>query len=234
MRYQPPRLVPAGDSALLVEFGNEISEAVNREVHSLAHALDQHPVPGLREAVPAYCSLLIQYDPLELSWSQVKTAVAQLLAERQDIKAPEPRIVRVPVVYGQAFGPDIEFVAEHNGIRVEEVIRLHSEALYTVYMLGFTPGFAYLGGLAEAIATPRLPTPRNSVPGGSVGIAGSQTGIYAISSPGGWRLVGRTPARLFDATRARPTLLEPGDKVRFVPIRHEDWQIAMEDEGSGT
>jgi len=131
---------------------------------------------------------------------------------------PEPREVEIPVVYGGEFGPDIGFVAAHTGLSEEEVVRLHTSVTYTVYMLGFAPGFVYLGGLPEALATPRLPTPRPSVPAGSVGIAGLQTGIYGLSTPGGWLLIGRTPLTMLDLNRQPPTLLQPGDRVRFVRI----------------
>ncbi|MFQ6100598.1 MAG: 5-oxoprolinase subunit PxpB [Anaerolineae bacterium] len=233
MRYDSPRLLPAGDSALVVEFGDEISEEVNHKVHALAYALKQNPLPGLGEAIPTYRSLLINYDSLRLSCDEVKALVTDLLRKCEEISLPEPRVVEIPVVYGGEFGPDVEFVAEHNGLSVEEVVRLHSGAIYTVYMLGFTPGFPYLGVLPEAIATPRLPTPRKLVPAGSVGLAGSQTGIYPIATPGGWRLIGRTPVTLFDPTRTPPTLLRPGDKVRFVPIPAEEFQTLMEGAESG-
>lgn len=231
--YSEPRFLLAGDSALMVEFGDEISEEVNHKVHALAYALGQNPLPGLGEAVPTYRSLLIHYDPLYLSWDDVRALVTELLGKCEEIPLPEPRVVEVPVVYGGAFGPDIEFVAEHNGLSVEEVVRLHSSVIYTIYMLGFSPGFAYLGSLPEAIATPRLPTPRKSVPAGSVGIAGVQTGIYPIATPGGWQLIGRTAVTLFDPTRTPPTLLRPGDKVRFVPIPAQEFQTMMEGAESG-
>jgi len=224
MIYKEPRFLLAGDSALVVEFGDEISEEVNRRVHALAHALAKNSLPGLGEAVPTYRSLLIHYDPLRLSCEEVKAFVSKLLQRGEEASLPEPKMVEIPVVYGGEFGPDIEFVAEHNGLSVEEVIRLHSGATYTVYMLGFTPGFAYLGGLPEALATPRLPTPRKLVPAGSVGIAGAQTGIYPIATPGGWRLIGRTPLKLFDPHHDPPALLGPGDKVRFVPISEEEFK----------
>jgi len=222
--YSEPRFLLAGDSALAIEFGDEISEEVNRRVHSLAYAMEKNPLPGLGEAVPTYRSLLIHYDPLCLSCEEVKAFVSNVLQKCKEVLLPEPRVVEVPVVYGREFGPDIEFVAEHNGLSLEEVIRLHSGVTYTVYMLGFTPGFTYLGGLPEALATPRLPTPRKLVPAGAVGIAGAQTGIYPIATPGGWRLIGRTPLRLFDPTREPPVLLRPGDKLRFVPISEEEFR----------
>ena len=225
MSYDEPRFLMAGDSAWVVEFGDEISQEVNRKVHALASALGKASLPGLGEAVPTYRSLLIHYDPLRLSCDEVKTFVSEVLQKCEEKPSFEPRVVEVPVVYGGEFGPDIEFVAEHNGLSVEEVISLHSGAAYTVYMLGFAPGFAYLGGMPEAIATPRLETPRTLVPAGSVGIAGEQTGIYPIATPGGWRLIGRTPLKLFDPEHDPPTLLKAGDLVRFVPISEGEYSV---------
>jgi inhibitor of KinA len=213
-----PRFLLAGDAALVVEFGDAIDLEINRRVHALARALARRPLPGLGEAVPSYRSLLVHYDPLRLSYAQVESFVAEALQWREDAPLPEPRLVEIPAVYGGEHGPDIGFVAEHNGLAVEEVIRLHSEATYSVYMLGFTPGFPYLGGLPDALATPRLETPRQRVPAGSVGIAGAQTGIYPLSTPGGWRLIGWTPVMLFDPARTPPALLQPGDRVRFAPV----------------
>jgi inhibitor of KinA len=220
--YDEPRLLLAGDSAVVVEFGDEISQKVNRKVLSLADALGESALFGLGELVPTYRSLLVHYDPLHLSYAEVGAFISEALPKCEERPPLETRVVEVPVVYGGEFGPDIEFVAEHNGLSVQEVITLHSDAAYTVYMLGFTPGFAYLGGMSEAIATPRLETPRTLVPAGSVGIAGEQTGIYPIATPGGWRLIGRTPLELFDPEGDPPTLLRAGDKVRFVPISEEE------------
>ena len=220
--YGEPRLLLAGDSALVVEFGDEISREVNRKVHALADALRKSALPGLGESVPTYRSLLVHYDSLHLSCDEVKAFVSEVLQKcEEEEPSLEPGVVEVPVVYGGEFGPDIEFVAEHNGLSIGEVISLHSGAAYTVYMLGFAPGFAYLGGMPEAIATPRLKTPRTLAPAGSVGIAGVQTGIYPIATPGGWRLIGRTPLKLFDPERDPPTLLKAGDIVRFVPMDGE-------------
>jgi inhibitor of KinA len=217
-----PRFLLAGDTALVVEFGQALGTSaidleINRRVHALARALVEHPLPGLGEAVPSYRSLLVHYDPLYLSHAEVEAYVAEALRGCEDTPLPEPRLVEIPTVYGGERGPDIGFVAEHNGLTVADVIRLHAEATYTVYMLGFTPGFPYLGGLPDALATPRLETPRKRVPAGSVGIAGTQTGVYPLATPGGWRLIGWTPVVLFDPTRTPPALLQPGDRVRFVP-----------------
>jgi KipI family sensor histidine kinase inhibitor len=217
-----PRFLLAGDAALVVEFGDKIDPAINRRVHTLAHTLAEQPLPGLGEAVPSYRSLLVHYDPLQLAHAEVESFVTEALQRCEDATLPEPRLVEIPTVYGGERGPDIGFVAEYNGLTVEEVIRLHSEATYTVYMLGFTPGFPYLGGLPDALVTPRLGTPRQRVSAGSVGIASAQTGIYPLATPGGWRLIGWTPVALFDPARTPPALLQPGDQVRFVPIAAEE------------
>lgn len=228
-----PRFLLAGDAALVVEFGDAISPEINRRVHTLAHALEQNPFPGLGESIPSYRSLLIYYDPLQLSCTEIKDFVSGVLQKSEKIPLPEPALVEIPTVYGGEFGPDIEFVAQYHGLSVEKVVQLHSEVTYTVYMLGFAPGFPYLGRLPAAIATPRLPTPCASVPAGSVGIAGSQTGIYPIATPGGWRLIGRTPVTLFDPGRSPPTVFRPGDRVRFVPISTEEFRILAEESASG-
>ncbi len=213
-----PRFLPAGESALVVEFGDEIHPDIHRQVLALDYALSREPFPGLRETVPTYRSLLVHYDPLQLAWDDALGYVTDALRRSAEVPMPEPAEVEIPVIYGGEFGPDLEFVAESNGLSVDEVIRLHAGATYTVYMLGFAPGFAYLGGLPDRLATPRLPTPRPSVPAGSVGIAGRQTGIYALSTPGGWRIIGRTLQVMLALHRDPPTLLKPGDRVRFVPV----------------
>jgi KipI family sensor histidine kinase inhibitor len=230
MRYDTPRLLPVGDSALLIEFGDEISPTINAQVHALALALRACVLPGLGEAVPTYRSLLLHYDPLHLSLDEVKDMAQQALNRARGSAPPEPRLVEIPTCYGGEFGPDLAFVARHNDLKPEDVIRLHASTRYPLYMLGFSPGFAYLGGLPQAIATPRLPTPRTRVPAGSVGIAGGQTGIYPIATPGGWQIIGRTPLRLFAPQREPPTLLRPGDRVRFVPIDADRFAALWEQE----
>jgi KipI family sensor histidine kinase inhibitor len=160
------------------------------------------------------CRIEINFDPAVLSFSELQKQIEQLALSTAAL--PEPRQIQVPVMYD---GEDLSRVARHNGLRESEVIRLHSETTYLVYMLGFSPGFAYMGGLSSKLATPRLETPRVAVPAGAVGIAGNQTGIYPVESPGGWNIIGRTPLKLFDPTAENPFLFEPGDEVRFVPIR---------------
>jgi KipI family sensor histidine kinase inhibitor len=224
-----PRFLLAGDAALVIEFDNEINPDVNRKVHRLAYALERNPFPGLGEAVPSYRSLLVHYNPLRLSSKEVEAFVSETLRQCEETPPLEPRLVEIPTVYGGEFGPDIEFVAWYRCLSIEKVVQFHSEAIYTVYMLGFSPGFPYLGVLPEAISTPRLSTPRKSVPAGSVGIAGRQTGIYPISTPGGWQLIGRTPVTLFDPWREPPALLKPGDRVRFVPISAEEFEVLVKE-----
>ncbi len=232
MRF--PRLLPVGDAALTVEFGDRIDPEIHRRVLALAHALEREPFPGLRETVPTYRSLLVYYDPRQLSWDEARRQVSDALERSADVPMPEPKEVEVPVAYGGEFGPDIGFVAAHSGLSEADVIRLHAGSTYTVYMLGFAPGFVYLGELPEALATPRLPTPRPSVPAGSVGIAGPQTGIYGLSTPGGWRLIGRTPMPMLDLRRQPPTPLQPGDRVRFIPISAEEFAAWQRADGAGS
>lgn len=212
-----PRYRPAGDGALNVEFAPEISPAVNGRVRALLAALDADPPPGLRDLVPAYRTLLIVYDPLRVSHE----ALLQRLRALETVAPASPtaaRRVTLPVVYGDAFGPDLADVAAHSGLAPEEVIARHSAGRYLVYFLGFTPGFPYLGGLDPALATPRLAQPRAGVPAGAVGIGGDQTGIYSQATPGGWRIIGRTPVRLYDPAAEEPTLLRPGDELRLRAI----------------
>lgn len=216
------RLTPLGDRALLITLGATIDEETHRRVRAVHARLSRHSVPGTVELVPAFASVAVHYDPRAVPngeraspYARFAAAVSEALAGLDEEPLPESRIVEIPVRYGGEYGPDLEEVANRNGLSPDDVVRLHTSAEYRVYMLGFAPGFAYLGGLPDAIATPRRAEPRTSVPAGSVGIGGSQTGIYPIASPGGWQLIGRTPVRLFDATRDPPTLLAVGDMVRF-------------------
>ncbi len=228
-----PEIKPAGDSAILISFGEVIDEGINGRVQAVARAVEETNFEWLVEVVPAYSSLLVVYDPLRVAYAEVETAIKPLLnAKAEDF---EGRLVEVPVVYGGQYGPDIEFVAEHNGLTVDEVVEIHSRPVYRVHFLGFLPGFAYLGGMDERIAAPRLERPRLKVPAGSVGIAGEQTGIYPLESPGGWRLIGRTPLRLFNPSKEPPTLLQPGDRVKFVPIEESEFKgIYLKEWGVGS
>ncbi len=211
-----PKIVLLGDAALLVQFGDEIDIITNQRVHALAALINISPLGGIIEVVPAYATLLIHYDPLTLTYAKIHKWVRAKLDQIEDAQPRKSRQIEVPVRYGGEYGVDLEFVAHYHHLRVEDVIRIHSEKTYTIYMMGFTPGFPYMGKLDDAIVTPRLETPRTHVPAGTVAIAGSQTGIYPINSPGGWRLIGHTSLRLFDPTSESPFLFSPGDEVRFV------------------
>ncbi len=227
--YEKALFFPAGDQALVVELGETVSPEINRRVHDLTLAIEDQDIPGVIDLVPTYRSLLVQYDPSQISIHELQASVLEVeegLAERA---TEEPRVVHIPTLYGDEHGPDLEFVAEHAGLTPEEVVSIHSGTDYLVYMMGFTPGFPYLGGLSDRLATPRLATPRVETPSGSVGIAGSQTGVYPAASPGGWRLIGRTPLMLFDPKREPPSMLSAGDFVRFVPLTDEDEYSGIQD-----
>jgi inhibitor of KinA len=212
------RFLDGGESCLVVELGNAIEIALNRQVRALELAVEQARVKGVLEAVPTYRSLAIYYDSLTIDRDALRQQVSLLYNALGDQGDRTPKEVEIPTVYGGEYGPDLEFVARHSGLSPDKVVQLHSEPLYHVYMLGFMAGFPYLGDLAERLAVPRLSTPRLKVPAGSVGIGGRQTGIYPIESPGGWRIIGCTSLRLFDPSSETPTPILPGDKVRFVPI----------------
>lgn len=221
---QGVRWLESGEQGMVVEFGDAIDPALNARVHRLAAQLQRAQIAGVLETVPTYRSLLVIFDPLVLSRRALQQRICELLAQPHAELSPVPhRVVTVPVCYGGEFGPDIAFVAAHNQLSEEEVIAAHSAGVYRVYMLGFTPGFAYLGGMSQRLATPRLATPRVKIPAGSVGIAGAQTGIYPIESPGGWQLIGRTPLRLFDAQAQHPFLFAAGDELRFVRVSREEY-----------
>ena len=194
------RFLSAGEQGLVVEFGTGIDPEVNRRVHRTGRLVAAAGIAGVTEVVPTYRSLLVYFDPLTVSRAELGDRINGLLAGGgpDDAAGPGGRVVEIPVCYGGDFGPDLDFVAQHTGLDPDEVIAIHTSVPYLVYMLGFTPGFPYLGGMSERIAAPRLTTPRTDIPGGSVGIAGSQTGIYPITSPGGWQIIGRTPVKPFD------------------------------------
>lgn len=209
---------PLGDRALVVHLGSEIDLPTFRAVRSLAAQLAATPLEGMIEIVPAFTTITIYYDPLRTTEERLRSSLG-VLAERLDsLPPPEPRIVEIPVCYGGEFGCDLEFVAQQAGLAPGEVIAIHAEGEYLVHMIGFAPGFPYLGGMSPRIAAPRRGSPRLKIPAGSVGIAGDQTGIYPLETPGGWQLIGRTPLALFRPHENPPTLLQAGDLVRFVPI----------------
>ncbi len=212
-----------GDIGLLVEYGDVIAPEINTKVRAMALAIAEEGPYGIVEVIPAYRSLLIIYDPLATN-IRVLMKVLRALEKRLDrVEMPSPRTVEIPVCYGGDFGPDIDFVANAHNMPIEDVIRIHSSATYQIYMIGFAPGFPFLGGLAKELYTPRLETPRPLVPAGSVGIANNQTGLYPLDSPGGWRLIGRTPLKLFDPTKEDPFPYNVGDMIKFVCISQEEY-----------
>jgi len=201
-----PKISPLGDSAILVQMGEEIDLQVNQRVHSLSGLVETFVVPGIVETVPAYTTLLVQYDPLVISYTHVREFLREQISQVDETANRKPRYIEVPVRYGGEYGIDLEEVARQLHLQVNDVIRIHSEKIYTVYMMGFN----------DALIMPRLETPRTHVPAGTVAIAGSQTGIYSITSPGGWRLIGWTPLQLFDPHSETPFLFAPGDEVKFI------------------
>jgi KipI family sensor histidine kinase inhibitor len=207
-----------GDAALLVELGAELDIALNARVHALAQRVDA--LRGVVATTPGYTTLLVEYDPALREYDALRQEVENALHTLAAAAAPAARVIEIPTRYGGTDGPDLDFVAWHSRLTAAQVIQLHTRVVYHVFMLGFAPGFPYLGVVDEKIAAPRLETPRARVPAGSVGIAGRQTGIYPRESPGGWRLIGRTDTKLFDPTQEPPTLLRAGDCVRFSPIEH--------------
>lgn len=213
-----PKIVALGDSAILIHLGDEIDLATNQQVHALADQIEMSSINGIIETVPAYATLLVHYDPLILSFTQIKDHLRAKLSQAEETISRQPRRVEIPVRYGGEHGIDLEAVASHLHLGVEEVIRIHSEKIYTVFMMGFAPGYPYMGKLDDALVLPRLETPRARVPAGTVAIAGSQTGIYSVESPGGWNLIGWTPLKLFDPKSDSPFLFAPGDEVKFVPV----------------
>lgn len=219
-----PRFLRAGDLALLVEFGNQIDPEINQKVRKVSIALEKFPIEGITETVPTYRSLLVFYDPAKIPFKRLQQEIRRIEGKLEEIPIPPPETIEIPVLYGGEYGPDLDFVAQHNKLTPEEVVEVHTSGTYLIYMLGFTPGFPFLGGLSERLFTPRLKTPRTAVPAGSVGIANNQTGIYPIESPGGWQLIGRTPVKLYDPGRKNPILLKAGNYLRFKRITEEEYR----------
>lgn len=239
------QIVPFGESAVIVRFGDKILPEIHQKISAFTDFLEKNPFPGLLEYVPSFTAVTIFYDPLvvrqqwqnlpempapkiSVSFDRVKSFLQKSLQGLTGISDHKPQLVEIPVCYGGELGPDLEYVAEYHKITPEEVIRIHSEAEYLVYMIGFAPGFPYLGGLSKKIATPRRATPRTVIPKGSVGIAGDQTGAYPIETPGGWQLIGQTPLELFRPESDPPILLKSGNIVKFIPITIEEYHSCKE------
>lgn len=228
----PYTLFPLGDTAITLDFGNRVDEGINRRVLALYRQLKRALLPGVRDVVPAYSSLTVHYDPqlllpageTEVSAFEVAAAwITEIITTPREEEVSPPRLVRIPVCYAPAFAPDLQQLAEDRDLSVEEAIGLHTAPTYRVFLVGFLPGFPYLGTVDERIAAPRRAEPRPLVAAGSVGIAGRQTGIYPLASPGGWQIIGRTPLRLFDPKSDPPVLLQPGDEVQFYPITEHEF-----------
>ena len=227
------RVVSASDSALLIEFGDGISESVNRCVYQFMDLVRQSAIAShVVEMVPAYRVLLVEYDFDAVTDAQMRDAVSELIgnadfATDADGEREIGKVIEIPVIYGGEHGPDLVDVANHAGLSVDEVVDIHCDTTYRVFMIGFAPGFPYLGGMDSRIACPRLTTPRVLIPAGSVGIAESQTGLYPNASAGGWRIIGRSPTKLFNVEADPPSVLEPGAGVRFVPVESAEFDDAL-------
>ena len=228
------KILTEGDSSVLIEFGKEISPQINGRITTLVRMIKGQQIEGVTDLIPAFCSLLINYDPRVNRFEALKRRLEDLLKLDVESTRSDIRIFEIPVCYGGTYGPDLENIARHGGLTEKEVIQIHASRDYLIYMLGFLPGFSYLGGLDERIHTPRLANPRIRIPAGSVGIGGSQTGIYPLDSPGGWQLLGMTPVKTYDPHREEPILFEAGDYIRFVPVSEKEYKEIKKqvDEGS--
>lgn len=222
------KILTAGDSALLVEFGKEINEEINQKITAVVKIIKEQHIEGIVELIPSFCALVINYDPRVISYDEIKKRIESIFELDIAVGETKKRVFEIPVCYGGEYGPDIENIANNAGLSVEEVIKIHSSRDYLIYMLGFLPGFCYLGGLDERIHTPRLANPRLKINAGSVGIGGSQTGIYPLDSPGGWQLMGMTPVKTYDPDREVPILVEAGDYIRFIPVDEEEYNRIKE------
>ncbi len=216
---------PLGDHAVMITVGDSIDIDTHRRVRAIDAALDHAHISGVTDRVPAFTSLVVHYDPVRAPgpqntspYDRIVSAIQRAISDLSESEVPPARVVEIPVCYGGELGPDLEDVAGKHGLTPDDVVRIHAAGDYLVYMVGFMPGFAYLGGLSGELSTPRRASPRTAVPAGTVGIGGDQTGVYPLVSPGGWNLIGRTPVKIFDIARDEPTLLAAGDRVRFRPI----------------
>lgn len=228
------KIMAAGDSALVAEFGNKIDERINACVQALAEKIEKQHMDGVTEVVPTFRSVLIYYDMYRYSYQEMKEKVILVAQELETAGTAKKRIVKIPCCYGARFGQDLADMEELTGLDRDEIIAIHSSTDYKIYMLGFLPGFVYLGGLDKRIEVPRLKTPRVKINRGAVGIGGSQTGIYPMDSPGGWRLMGGTPVDLYDSNRENPILLKAGEYIRFVPISIMDYYDIRQEILKGT
>lgn len=235
-------ITPLSDESIVIELGEKIDVNIQKSIQVLTSYLKKRPFPGMKEYIPAYTTLTIYYDLMEIQaytekhklfdktpYQLVQNWVNQLIEKLPEKGEASSRVIQVPVCYGGDHGPDLGVVAKHNGLTDEDVIGIHSGKDYLVYMIGFAPGFPYIGGMSEEIATPRKGSPRLEIPARTVGIAGKQTGVYPIETPGGWQLIGRTPIELFRQDKEKPSLLQPGDTIRFYSISEDEYENWQED-----
>lgn len=221
-------IVPIGDSAISISFGDEISESTHHQINHFSQNFRILKIDGVIECLPTYTSIAIFYEPIKIRYSQLEKMVISIMESFAESKPLSPIVYRIPVYYGGKTGPDLRFVAEYNHISEQEVINLHSNKEYLVHMIGFVPGFPYLGGLNKKISAPRLEVPRAKIAAGSVGIGGDQTGIYPAEVPSGWRIIGITPLTLFDIKDDKPSLLSAGDYVSFFPVEYKEYLVIKE------
>lgn len=224
MKNYKPEILPSGDSSILVRFGEQISESINRKVITFQNNLEMKNIHGVIETIPAYASLLIIYNPLIVSYKDIFHQIGKILKEPATEKAVKSRTITVPVCYDTSLGLDLQEVSEHTGLSIDEIIKIHTASTYYVFMLGFVPGFPYLGEIDERIACPRKASPRQVVPEGSVGLAGRQTGIYPIESPGGWQIIGRTPLKIFNPVNENIFPIQAGDHIQFKSIDLKEFE----------
>ena len=217
------KFFPAGDHAMVVEFGSIIAENINQKVHALAGWIEEKQIEGVVELLPTFRSLMIYYDCHVVSFERLKRKVSEFDDTKVSAGAEKKKIIKVPCCYGARFGSDLHDMEKILGIDKDEIIRIHSSVCYKIYMLGFLPGFVYLGGLDKRIEVPRLSSPRVKINPGSVGIGGNQTGVYPVASPGGWRLIGGTPLDFYDPDREKPILCNASEYIRFVPIHIDEY-----------
>ena len=224
---------PMGDKGILIQFEQKISPDISAKIRRLVSRIDEAKNPAVIEVLPAYATVCLVYDPLTMNYEAAKIFLSELLNDQTADEALSSKVFEIPVLYSKETGPDLDFVSQHSGLGIDEIVSIHTSAEYLIYMLGFAPGFPYLGGMDERIAAPRLKVPRQKIIPGSVGIAGSQTGMYPIESPGGWQLIGRTPVKLYDPHRSPPVYYSAGDYIKYRAIDEDEFKHIQEEEKAG-